>query len=106
MRMIDADALEELFRETIGHIAKRPEIDGSLEHLVRASAMVIEMIKDMPTVEAAPVRHGRWVKGELTSDNWKFCSICRFPMVVRRAQWYYCPSCGAKMDEGEEDAGL
>lgn len=51
MRAIDADALEELFREVIGNIAKKPEMTGSLEHMVRASAMVIEMIKDAPTIE-------------------------------------------------------
>jgi len=61
-------------------------------------------IARFPTVDAVPVRHGRWVKGELAPDSWQFCSICRFPKAVRRAQWYYCPSCGAKMDEGEEDA--
>ena len=51
MRLIDADALKELFREVIGGIAKKPEMSGNLEHMVRASAMVIEMIKDAPTIE-------------------------------------------------------
>ena len=53
-RLIDADALEELFREVIGGIAKKPEMDGNLEHMVRASAMVIEMIQDAPTIEPEP----------------------------------------------------
>lgn len=51
MRKIDADELEELFREVIGSLSKRPELDGKLEHMIRASAMVIEMINDMPTIE-------------------------------------------------------
>ena len=51
-RCIDADALEELFREVIGGIAKKPEMNGNLEHMVRASAMVIQMIDDAPTVNA------------------------------------------------------
>ena len=50
-RMIDADALEELFREVISGIAKRPDMNGNMEHMIRASAMVIEMIKDAPTIE-------------------------------------------------------
>lgn len=54
MRAIDADALEELFREVIGGIAKKPEMNGNLEHMVRASAMVIEMIQDAPTIEPDP----------------------------------------------------
>ncbi len=54
MRLIDADALEELFREVIGGIAKNSEMNGNLEHMVRASAMVIEMIQDAPTIEPEP----------------------------------------------------
>lgn len=53
MRAIDGDALEELFREVIGGIAKKPEMNGNLEHMIRASAMVIEMIQDAPTIETA-----------------------------------------------------
>jgi len=51
MRTIDADALKELFSEVIGHIAKKPEMNGNLEHMIRASAMVIQMIDDAPTVQ-------------------------------------------------------
>lgn len=50
MRLIDANELEELFRETIGAIAKEHEMTGNLEHMVRASAMVIQMIQDAPTI--------------------------------------------------------
>lgn len=57
-RLVDADALEELFLEVIGNIAKRKEMEPVLEHMVRASAMVIEMIDDAPTIieaeEGAP----------------------------------------------------
>lgn len=51
MRLIDADELEELFREVIGNIAKKPEMKGNLEHMVRASAMVIQMIQDAPSID-------------------------------------------------------
>ena len=50
MRLIDADALEELFRDVIGCIFREQEITGNLEHMVRASAMCIQMIQDAPTV--------------------------------------------------------
>ena len=64
MRLIDADALEELFREVIGNIAKRPEIGKDLEHMVRASAMAVQMIQDAPTI-------GDWisVKDRLPEDG-------------------------------------
>lgn len=51
MRPIDADALKELFSEVIGRIAIKPEMNGNLEHMIRASAMVIQMIDDAPTVQ-------------------------------------------------------
>ena len=57
MRMIDADALKELFSEVIGHIAKKPEMNGNLEHMIRASAMVIQMIDDAPTVQPNTTTH-------------------------------------------------
>ena len=50
MRLIDADALKELFSEVIGSIAKKPEMNGNLEHMIRASAMVIQMIDDAPSI--------------------------------------------------------
>ncbi len=55
MRLIDADALEELFREIIGKLTKEPTLTKDMEHLIRASAMVIEMIADAPTVGAESI---------------------------------------------------
>ena len=68
MRMIDADALKELFSEVIGHIAKKPEMNGNLEHMIRASAMVIQMIDDAPTVHPDTTTHDSNVvkKAEMT----------------------------------------
>lgn len=57
MRLIDADALKELFSEVIGHIAKKSEMNGNLEHMIRASAMVIQMIDDAPTVQPDTTTH-------------------------------------------------
>ena len=57
VRTIDADALKELFSEVIGHIAKKPEMNGNLEHMIRASAMVIQMIDDAPTVQPDTTTH-------------------------------------------------
>ena len=51
MRLIDADALKELFSEVIGRIAIKPEMNGNLEHMIRASAMVIQMIDDAPSIQ-------------------------------------------------------
>lgn len=49
-RLIDAEELKELFRETITGIATRTDMKGAYEHMIRVSAMVIDMIDDAPTV--------------------------------------------------------
>ena len=100
-RCIDADALEELFREVIGGIAKKPEMNGNLEHMVRASAMVIEMIQDAPTIE--PQRKmGMWI--EHNPHKWGLeivfeCSECGEKIDCEPSN--FCPNCGAEMTEGE-----
>ena len=72
MRQIDADALKELFSEVIGRIAIKPEMNGNLEHMIRASAMVIQMIDDAPTVQP--------------EQQWIPCSE-RFPSKEERKEW-------------------
>lgn len=55
MRLIDADALKELFSAVIGGIAAKPEMTGSLEHMIRASAMVMQMIDDAQTIDSEQI---------------------------------------------------
>jgi len=98
MRAIDADALEELFREVIGGIAKKPEMNGNLEHMVRASAMVIEMIQDAPTIE--PRKNGRWI--DHVVDGYVECPFCHSATNCddNISELHFCFSCGARL-EGE-----
>ena len=81
-RLIDADALEELFREVIGGIAKKPEMNGNLEHMVRASAMVIEMIQDAPTIEPQR-KKGRWIPVTRIEKWHKEEGLVGFPPEVK-----------------------
>ena len=69
----------------------------------RALEDAAELVTLMPTIEAEPVRHGRWI-------NDTFCSECkRFPVDVsvsisnQELTKYFsrCPHCGAQMDGGE-----
>lgn len=109
MRTIDADALKELFSEVIGRIAIKPEMNGNLEHMIRASAMVIQMIDDAPTVQ--PERKtGHWVEiGDEPYDEWE-CDVCGFAIdgsgcidpEEYRDVYKFCPNCGADM-RGEQD---
>lgn len=110
MRLIDADSLEELFREVIGGIAKKPEMNGNLEHMVRASAMVIEMIQDAPTIE--PRKKGMWIYGESEAGNdGYYCSKCGNFVPWKYDEYdidfikefLFCNKCGADMTEGENE---
>ena len=70
-----------------------------------------EVIIGVPAVGVAPVRHGYWVgtgdgyaDGELVYDMWA-CSECGFDAdgADEKPDWKYCPSCGAKMDGGNDN---
>ena len=57
-------------------------------------------IENFPTVDVAPVVHGRW--GHLGGDEW-CCSVCGF-VITTEGSWdkptkKYCENCGAKIDE-------
>lgn len=61
-------------------------------------------IELQPTVEAAPVIHGRWVISPPTS-LWPIgnCSVCGEQHIgTNKAN--YCPHCGAKMDGERTDS--
>ncbi len=53
----------------------------------------VYLITIAPTIEAEPIRHGKWI-----DCGWSIkCSECghNMPFSTRN----YCPNCGAKMDE-------
>ena len=101
MRLIDADALKAVFEE------KSSEAVCGVE-LCKA---IISRIDEAPTVDAVPVRHGKWIIRDNPGTGWYrvTCSECGedvtstapcigfFPNA--KVTWDYCPSCGARMDE-------
>lgn len=59
-------------------------------------------IKALPTEDAVPVVHGRWVPTKVPFMNeCEDCSVCGYRTVWGR-RFNYCPNCGAKMDEKED----
>lgn len=73
----------------------------------RAFVATVEMVvKDTPTIEAEPVRHGIW-----EPDRWRFeCSLCHKWFNIDfnyygepTAEMNYCPHCGARMDGDKDD---
>lgn len=85
MRLIDADAL---FHGQKLIVVKEEAYD--------AVRYIFDQIDNAPTIEAEPVRHGRWDEvGILT-----FCSECGWTKhIMEEREYEYCPNCGAKMDE-------
>lgn len=60
---------------------------------------VLMLLRNLPTVEAEPVRHGRWI---LQTNGHGTCSTCGTSVdLLNGMTWEYCPKCGAKMDEEE-----
>lgn len=59
-------------------------------------ALVMTDIDECPTMDVAPVVHGRW---ETYSTTMMACSKCGKHTAKHR--FNYCPSCGARMDEEE-----
>lgn len=113
MRLVDADALKEW-----GEVVPLTD-DGGID-----INDFEERLVSMPTIEAEPVKHGRWE----FEAKWQYkncdgrgmerkeifgttkrtfnrlkCSKCKKAVVIDDTIAYaYCPHCGAKMDLGGE----
>ena len=60
------------------------------------------IIDKMPTVDAEPVRYGRWQVNEVDGYKDMTCLSCGWLFEYYdglEEEWNYCPHCGAKMDE-------
>ena len=101
MRQIDADAFKAEGRKLY------TEAGWDLRE-VHYSQLDMECNIDiMPTIEAEPVRHGRWMETEYSAyDNSYKCSACGevwefIEGTPKDNGANYCPNCGAKMDKEE-----
>ena len=97
MRPIDAYAL-------VKEIAEMHFGDMSSDEFAMV-CRIHDMVIDAPTIEAEPMRHGRWE--DVSMDT--VCSVCgtKFSdeMYWIQGDFMYpkrCPECGAKMDAKEE----
>lgn len=83
---------------------------NALEVAIKRQEM-LDSCSDAPTIEAEPVRHGKWIRDDLGRAC---CSVCEKPIPcveeydsdedcggtyeVEIDETPYCPNCGCKMD--------
>ena len=93
MRLIDADELNMRFCEN-------PEYSATMFKKIR------RVVESTPTIEAEPVKHGRWVSLTECANAGVYCSMCNKKVYKEDYAWSnkrikmrsnYCPNCGAKM---------
>ena len=63
-------------------------------------------INEQPTVDAAPVAHGKWEFYGYTLTGWKAyeCSLCGGKFIYGGGDLFpFCPHCAAKMDGGSDE---
>lgn len=92
-------------------LLKHEEETHDLSFSAEAYKRAARIIDQMPTVDAEPVRHSKWVAvgkpyrvHDVMLQNYK-CRDCKESMATRPDNLInYCPNCGAKMDGGTENA--
>lgn len=99
-RLIDADALKKAMDGYWGRCQRiRKPRNGETAVFLDIKAIV----EDCPTIDAVPVRHGKWIDMDEQSYTWKIrCSCCdheRSMMSTQGEYPNYCENCGARMDE-------
>lgn len=100
VRLIDANALIKVLSEQTFCCAENTAVKKSVEAALKYCNDIIEAA---PTIEAEPVKHGRWIFGSSNTSSWMKCSECLKSQSGQTATFSYCPNCGAKMDGGAEN---
>ena len=92
MRIIDADYVKRKLNKSAlgGHL--HSDVCGVLD--------------DAPTIDAEPVRHGRWSEQAIRTTSRGVDEIGYYCLECGYFESYtakYCAGCGAKMDGGADD---
>ena len=97
---IDREALKTALNSRLNFLMAE---NGEYGHYTSGFDEAVTRVEDFPSVDVAPVVHGKWV--HLGGDEW-CCSACGF-VITTEGSWdkpikKYCEDCGAKMD-GEDE---
>ena len=97
MRYIDAEPLEKFIENGLNR-KENPFGWQAIE--------ILTQIHYAPTEDVEPMRHAYWMKrkNHLFGRMEYACSICYPLHGIYEIDWSrYCPNCGAKMDEEENE---
>ena len=92
MRLIDADMLLK-------------EIENNYSQ-AWAGRDFADIVQQQPTINAKPVKHGRWDTYDVvkilasgrTLDGFCQCEACGSIFPINFSEYSFCPECGARMD--------
>ena len=95
MRLIDADIMRENLEWCKSQSGRYDDIYWD---------DVIERLDVQPTIDAAPVRHGRWQRerNPMRYQVVPYVFVCDQCGTAFEYDTPYCGECGAKMDEVED----
>lgn len=91
MRLIDADALK-----------RKSELVAPSVCAVPYRAVSVDEVESAHTIEAEPVRHGRWIQVDETKCRCTNCDSIVLIAIYPHGDKNYCPNCGSKNDGKEE----
>lgn len=101
--LISREAAIEEFEDMVTSVSVYGE---SAEAIYATNALIrfIEKLKSIPTIDAAPVVYGRWIKGGYAcGENEYKCSVCgETERRTNCTSMRYCMHCGARMDDQPE----
>ena len=91
-RLIDADKLLKSIEDNSYPVSQK---HNSVEKGMTIAG-IKQCIEEQPTVDAEPVRRGKWIEKPYLIGISNFCSVCseNFGSKYKR-----CPNCGAKMED-------
>lgn len=93
--------------DTIGYPVGEFATDDYIDGFSDGVSAAMKEVKEMPSADVAPVRHGLWVDEYECGYTTPHCSECGEIALTKEETSYdyvyssHCPHCGAKMDEKE-----
>lgn len=92
-RLIDADYLLKELEDW------QADLDDAISGRQLGVTDAIVIACQIPTVDAVPVRHGKWENSRPDAPMFGFyyCSLCGRKRTSPQDR--YCPNCGARMEE-------